>query len=40
LLDRAQNRRIFLDLLHIMLDPRKRANAACAREHKFFALEL
>jgi hypothetical protein len=33
---------MFLDLLRIMLeiDPRKRASAACAREHKFFALEL
>jgi hypothetical protein len=35
-------RRIFLDLLHLMLeiDPRKRASAACAREHEFFTLEL
>jgi serine/threonine protein kinase len=37
-----EHRRIFLDLLHLMLeiDPRKRASAACAREHEFFTLEL
>jgi hypothetical protein len=41
-LGRAKNRRIFLDLLQIVLeiDPSKRANAACTHEHKFFALEL
>jgi dual specificity protein kinase YAK1 len=38
----VEHRRMFLNLLHIMLqiDPTKRATAACAREHEFFSLEL